>query len=305
MSLYDDVRRRVRGLALNLPTPFQGPDYYIDEAGLRSNIERYVAADVPIILLTYGTSEFYVLSDDEIARVTRIVVEAAARRALVVAATGRWWLGQTVAFARFCEEIGADCLMLTKMLPAYFRSNADVVEFHREVAGRTRIPLMFHNELDGPASVELAEKVAEVEHVVAMKQESPNYDQYVDLAQRVAGRIAVVAGAGAPLAHWAHQFGATASLTGVGQWAPRAERRYVEQMLSGQAEAGRRHLDTILPYRLLARRLGNHACIKHAMSVAGLAGGPCRPPSQNLTGEQKAQLTPVVLRTLESLGETP
>ena len=303
MSMYDDARARIRGLALNVPVPFSGPDYEIDHEGLRSNIDHWVANGVPIVLLTYGTSEYYSLSDQEIRDVTRTVVEAVAGRAFVVAATGRWWLGQAVEFAHFCEEIAADCLMLTKLPPSVLPPE-NIVSFHEEVARHTRIPLMLHHEMTGPESVELAGRLADIEHVVAMKQELADYAQYVALGQEAAGRMAVVCGGGAPLAHWAHQFGATASLTGVGQWAPGPERRYVEDLLAGRIQKARRHLDIVLPYRLLITRLGTHACIKHAMSVAGLVGGPLRPPGRDLTACQKAELEPMVRDTLARLEES-
>jgi len=294
MSAYDEARSRIRGLALNLPTPFHGPDHEIDWDGLRANLERYVAGGVPIILLTYGTSEYYVLSDEEIREVTRTVVETVAGRAFVVAATGRWWPGQTVEFAHYCEQIGADCLMLTKLSPKWIKSLDDILAYHQEVARRTRIPLMLHQELDGPASVDLSSEIADIENVVAMKQEMAGSNQYVELGLTVADRIAIISGAGAPLAQWAHEFGASASLTGVGQWAPAAEARYVENLLAGNRDAAQKHLDVILPYRLLAARLGNHGAIKFAMDVAGFAGGPCRPPGQNLTDDKKARLEPLI-----------
>jgi len=301
MSLYDDVRSRIRGLALNLPTPFRGPDFEIDFDGLRGNIERNIAAGVPVMLLTYGTSEYYVLSDDEIRQVTRATVEAVRGRACVVAATGRWWTGQAVEFARFCEDLGADCLMLTKLAPDWIKSDEDVIAYHRRVAERTRIPLMYHQEITGPRSIDLTLRIAEIEHVVALKQEQADYNQYVALGRSVAGRLAVVCGGGAPLAHWAHQFGAAASLTGVGQWAPGPEKRYVDMLLAGDVAAAQPHLEAILPYRLLAARLGNHPAIKYAMDLAGFAGGLCRPPGQNLSPGQKAQLEPVIRQTLRSL----
>jgi len=301
MSVYEQTGRRIRGLALNLPTPFHGDDYAIHEKGLRRNVERYVEAGVPVILLTYGTSEFYVQSEEEIRRVTAAVVDQVKGRAVVVAATGRWWTQQAIAFALYCEQVGADCLMLTKLLPSWIKSDEDIIDYHKVVARRTRIPLMFHQELTGPASVELAKRIADIEHVVAMKQEQQDYSQYVLLSRGISQCLAVVSGGGAPLAHWAHQLGVSASLTGVGQWAPAPEKEYVQDLLKGDLAKARKHFDIILPYRLLAAGLGNHASIKFAMDVAGYAGGPCRPPGQNLTADQKAELEPVVRETLAAL----
>jgi 4-hydroxy-tetrahydrodipicolinate synthase len=64
------------------------------------------------MLLTYGDSLFSLLTDDEVAAVTRVVAEQTAGRAAVVAADRIWWTGKTVEFARYAREVGADVLMV-------------------------------------------------------------------------------------------------------------------------------------------------------------------------------------------------
>jgi len=51
------------------------------------------------------------MSEQEIAALTRFVVERTAGRALVVAATGPWATRQSVAFAEECRTLGADVVM--------------------------------------------------------------------------------------------------------------------------------------------------------------------------------------------------
>src|SRR5688500_10128750 len=123
---YPEIRSRVRGLVLNMPVPFARGSLAVDEAGLRRNIEHWIASGVKVLLLTYGSSEFHSLSEQEIADVTRVTVETANRRALVIASSGRWWLGQQVEFARLCEKLGADALMPTVPESPGFLTLADV-----------------------------------------------------------------------------------------------------------------------------------------------------------------------------------
>ena len=106
-----EVREALTGPIASLSTPFtQNGD--IDYAGLRKLIDGNLAGGTKSALLTYGDSLYTLLSDDEIAEVTRVVADQTGKRGLTVAADGGWWTGKTVEFARYCREVGADVLMV-------------------------------------------------------------------------------------------------------------------------------------------------------------------------------------------------
>jgi dihydrodipicolinate synthase/N-acetylneuraminate lyase len=87
-------------------------DGAIDYTSLHWLIDHNISAGSSVMLLTYGDSLFSLLTDQEVADLTRVVVEQTARRALVVAADRQWWTGKMVSFARYAVEIGADMLMV-------------------------------------------------------------------------------------------------------------------------------------------------------------------------------------------------
>ena len=96
---------------MSVHTPFTR-DGAIDYGSLRGLVERGIEAGSTTMLLTYGDSLFSLLTDDEVAAVTRVVAEQTAGRAVVVAADRIWWTGKTVEFARYAREVGADVLMV-------------------------------------------------------------------------------------------------------------------------------------------------------------------------------------------------
>jgi 4-hydroxy-tetrahydrodipicolinate synthase len=290
---YQQVRDRINGLVLNIPTPFVPRSFDVDLPGLRRNVDYWVASGVKTLLLTYGTSEFCCVRDSEIADVTRAVVESAGGRALVIASTGRWWLGQTVEFAHFCEKLGADALMITIPETPGWNTLSDFdghVEFHRQIQERSKIPLVYLLVHDTGRSVEATEKVCAMEHYVGAKIDVDSYPMQHNLGRRLHDKTALICGGGGLLAYWSHQWGYHASLTGVGQWAPRLELSGVDAMVRQDIPAAKNHLDRITPFRQLAASISNHAAIKYAMDVAGLAGGPQRPPQRALSEEAKARL---------------
>jgi 5-dehydro-4-deoxyglucarate dehydratase len=106
----DELRQRLTGPIASLRVPFQR-DGEIDFRGLANSIEFDIAANTSTILLTYGDSLYSILTDDEVAAVTKAAIDCTRGRAIVVAADRMWWTGKAVSFAKFAREAGADVLM--------------------------------------------------------------------------------------------------------------------------------------------------------------------------------------------------
>ena len=63
-------------------------------------------------MVTWGDSQYSVLTDEQIAELVRVVVEQSRGRARVIAADNSWATPKAAAFAEYCKGIGADLLML-------------------------------------------------------------------------------------------------------------------------------------------------------------------------------------------------
>ena len=134
-----EVREALTGPVASLSTPFtQNGD--VDYAGLRKLIDGNLAGGSRSALLTYGDSLYTLLSDDEIAEVTRVVADQTGKRGLTVAADGGWWTGKTVEFARYCREVGADVLMVKPPIWGGSVTVDTLVAHYKEVAAE--IPVM-------------------------------------------------------------------------------------------------------------------------------------------------------------------
>src|SRR5262245_40036355 len=94
-----DLKQRIEGPILSYPTAYTS-DFKLDLAGMRRMIDAGVRAGVKVVAQTAGNSMYATLTYDEIKALTRNMVEAAAGRALTIAATGPWWTGQSVDYAR-------------------------------------------------------------------------------------------------------------------------------------------------------------------------------------------------------------
>ena len=139
MMNRDEIHKAMSGPIPSVRTPFK-KNGSIDYNSLRNMIDFDIDAGAETIMLTYGDSLYSVLTDDEVAQVTKVVVEHTANRAAVIAADRIWAPPKEIEFAKYCREIGADLLMA--LPPDWSRSctKETLVEYYASVA--EHIPVM-------------------------------------------------------------------------------------------------------------------------------------------------------------------
>ena len=137
----EEVRHALTGPVMSLGTPFH-ENGDIDYEGVRRIIDYTVdEGGSKTVIITAGDSLFTVLSDDEIAELTKVVVDHTAGRAMVIAAADFWSTRQTVEFAHYARDTGADMLMVAPPDWALSCTDDSVVEHYSRVAA-CGIPIM-------------------------------------------------------------------------------------------------------------------------------------------------------------------
>ena len=194
MISREEVRAALTGPFPSLKVPFRR-DGGIDYDGLRNVIDRAIAGGAKTALLTWGDSLYSLLTDDEVAEVTRVVAEHTAGRAMVVAADNQWWTGKTVEFAKYCREVGADVLMV--LPPDWGRSCTPETFVEHYTAIAKHIPVMVVTNVFAPAPERGLETLAalqeKVDGVVAVKDDvGGEFARKMTL--QVGDRLAVFAG---------------------------------------------------------------------------------------------------------------
>ncbi len=111
MISREDAKEIFVGPLPTVCTPFNRDDS-IDYATLAKQVDIHLSAGAKTLILTYGDSLYSVLTDQEVAEVTKAVAEQVAGRATVVAADRRWATGKEVEFAQYARSVGADILMV-------------------------------------------------------------------------------------------------------------------------------------------------------------------------------------------------
>jgi len=137
----EEVRRALFGPVMSLPTPFLTNDE-IDHDGVRRILDYTIEeGGSKTIIMTYGDSLYTLLSEDEIAELTQVVVQHVAGRAMVVASDNFGSTRQTIQFARYARGLGADMLMVRP--PDWAAScTVDTIVEHFATIAAEGIPLM-------------------------------------------------------------------------------------------------------------------------------------------------------------------
>jgi 4-hydroxy-tetrahydrodipicolinate synthase len=173
MITRQQVRECLSGPFPSIHIPFHR-DGRIDYDGLRNFIDHTIAGGSKTILLTLGDSLFTLLTDQEVAEVTKVTVEHTAKRAMVVAADKPWWTGKSVEFAQYARQVGADVVMVTP--PDWIGSCTaqTFVDHYRAIANE--IPVMIVTAVFIPRGMSFSLNVLEqvyhqVDNVVAIKDD--------------------------------------------------------------------------------------------------------------------------------------
>ena len=182
------------GVLTALVTPFRDGD--LDEDALRDLIERQIEAGVDGLVPCGSTGESATLSHKEHEVVVEIAVQAARGRVPVVAGTGSNDTAAAIEFTRHAKRAGADGALLIS--PYYNKpTQQGIVEHYAAVACAAQLPLLVYN-IPGrtgsnilPATMA---RLADIEHVVGVKEASGNLGQISELIARCPDDFDVLSG---------------------------------------------------------------------------------------------------------------
>ncbi len=163
-----------RGIFVIVVTPFT-ESYEIDEASLRKEVRFCIEAGAHGLVGPANASEFPTLSDDERKRWLAIVIDEAAGRIPVIAATTSGHALPAAALSKWSQEAGADGIMA--MPPSILSPGPQgCYDYYATISKAISIPIFIQN-YSGPAGTPmptawLARMCQEIEWVQYLKEET-------------------------------------------------------------------------------------------------------------------------------------
>ena len=282
-----------RGYVPASPTPFT-IDGAVDEGALGKLMNHYVDAGVHGVLINGSSGEWWAMTESERNRVASVAIEAVDGRIPVIVGCTAFTAKAAIALASDAQRAGADGVLFTP--PPYAHpTQEEIFNHYRLIDSEVELPMVAYNWPRGTAveiEVDTAGRIAELEHVVALKNSTASTDSvlaYIDqLADRVRLFVALISPIGLGILH---QSGGDGYIDGGGVGAPYAV-PFFEALWSGDLDAARGHA---AQWRDLTKGWINadfsgrfaapSAQLKAAMKMLGQPGGEVRQPLLPLTDD--------------------
>lgn len=268
----------------------------IDFEAMRRHLDFLIEeAKVRAVVLTWGDSLYSILTDEEIAQVTKAVVKHVDRRVFVVAADNSWWTGKTVEFAEYCVQVGADMLMV--MPPDWAHSTTvDTLVAHYRAASEP-IPVMLVTNYLGKRGtafgLELIERLCdEAPGVMALKDDVCG--AFIRKVCLLAHERWALSAGGQKQNHMnMYPYGVGGYLSTFISFKPEIAWRYYNATEAGDLDTARAVIrDCDMPFfdYVIASEGSFDAAMHGVLELAGFGKRYRRPPYHSLTDEQMEDL---------------
>jgi 5-dehydro-4-deoxyglucarate dehydratase len=276
-------------------TPFRD-DLSLDIEGLRHNLTRLMDHPVSAIVAAGGTGEMYSLTPSEHAKVVETTVQIVSGKAPVIAGVG-FNQAMAVEMAKQSAGAGADAILA---LPPYYpqADEEGLIEYYRAIGDATELGLLIYSRdwaSFSPAQVERL--AAKIPTLVAWKDGQADLRRLQMIIDRVGDRLYWIGGAGDDMVPGYYSIGIRTYTSSIATVAPKLSLALHDAAANGRREELSQLMsDCVIPlYALRARRKGYEvSAMKAMMDMAGLRGGPVRPPLPDMRDEEREELRAIL-----------
>jgi 5-dehydro-4-deoxyglucarate dehydratase len=286
-----ELRKRLHGVISFPVTPF-GKDLSLDLFGLRRNLHALLKHPICAVVAPAGTGEIHSLSPEEHLAVVKATVEEVAGRAPVL--TGVGFNPQIAAdLARNAAAAGANGILA---FPPYYPSMDDegIVGYYRAIAAATPLGVIIYSRDWFAPTAALVERIAaQVPNLIAWKDGQGDIRRFQMIRRQLGDRLHWIGGAGDDMVPAYYSMGVRTYTSSIANVAPRLSLRLHELACAGHsAELSELMSELVIPlYALRAKRKGYEvSAMKAMMDMAGMVGGPVRPPLVDLRPDEIASL---------------
>jgi 4-hydroxy-tetrahydrodipicolinate synthase len=299
---------RLSGVLVALATPLRR-DGTVDEPAVGRLVDHVLAGGVHGVLALGSTGETASLDEPARRQVLAAVVKAAAGRIPVLCGVAQPQLSSAIAEAKAAKELGAHAVLVAP--PFYYpMGQPALIDFYREVAAASPLPVMLYNipqftkVVAEPTTVAVLAREGAIQGI---KDSSRDFEYFegVCLAAREMPEFRLFTGSDSMLLA-SLAMGAAGTICGAGNVAPAMVVRIYDAYTRGDLVAARGAQDEL--YRVVAALRDGvfPTAIKSALHLMGLCEPWTAPPATRLDeraeGRLRDQLAGWGLLTKEASG---
>lgn len=279
-----------RGIIPALITPMTA-DEEVDEAGLRTLVERLIGAGVHALFVLGTNGEFIALSEAEKLNIARIAVDQARSRVPVIAGTGAYATRDVIELNCKMQDTGVNGV---SVITPYFNgaSQPELFAHYERIAHATPLPVMLYT-IPAKAGVTLAvdtvRRLAEIPNIRGIKDSGSDFDRLLQLINLRRDDFSVFTGTDS-LILWSLIAGGDGAVAATTNAVPGVVMSIWNHFQAGEIEAARRAQESLRALRD-AFALGTMPVVlKTAAAMLGMPAGPARSPAQPLDAATRERL---------------
>jgi len=290
----NELRERLGGVIAFPITPFCD-DLSLDLDGLEQNLRKLVRHPICAIVAAGGTGEMYSLTPEEHQEVVSMTVSVAGGKIPVIAGVG---FGQRLAvhLALKSADAGADGILA---FPPYYPQADDdgLFDYYAAIGTATSLGLFIYSRDGAAFTPMMVERLTRIPTLIAWKDGQGDIRRLQAIMSRVGDRLHWIGGAGDDMVQAYYATGIRTYTSSIATVAPRLSLKLHELAAAGEQEQlGPLMRNSVIPlYAIRARRKGYEvSTMKAIMDMAGLRGGPVRPPLVNIRPEEEKELRAIL-----------
>ncbi|MBX3068941.1 MAG: dihydrodipicolinate synthase family protein [Thermomicrobiales bacterium] len=290
-----DLKQQLRGVIAFTPTPFH-PDERVDYDAFAQQVNRLIINGAHTVVVCGGVGEYVSLTNDEYRECISVGVEAAAGRVPLLAGIGH---STRIAadLAEYAATVGVAGLMIN---PLYFIEppDAGLYRHYRTIADASGLGMMIFSTKGQVYGPDLIEDLAEIEEIIALKDEWGDLKLFVETRERLGDRLTWVNGMAETLTVPYFAAGAQAFTSGLINFMPNTVLDVWRLASTGKTVALEALIaEKIRPFaKLREKRKGySIAVIKEAMHLLEYCGNTLRSPLMPMHDDDRDYLQQLLI----------
>ncbi len=176
MDRFKELAQRIRGPLAPLFVPMT-TDEKVDYEAMALYVQWLVKNGVDLMWLTRGTSEYMVLDEPELLKLTATIAEAKGSKAVLISSSYIWSTRRCIRYVQLAAEHGADVVKVVVDF-RYFNSDFDedsLYGHYRDIAEATDVPLFAYTDGRPGMSFDLVRRLAAIPQVIGMKNDTDDF----------------------------------------------------------------------------------------------------------------------------------
>ncbi|MCZ2077674.1 MAG: dihydrodipicolinate synthase family protein [Bryobacterales bacterium] len=286
--------RELTGVVPPLVTPFtESGD--IDAPALREEIRYMIDTGVTGIVIGGSTGEGAGLSEDDVARLVEVSMEAAEGRVPILAGVVTNDSPEAIRVARRARDAGA-CGLQVPPPHFCFTTEPRILEaYYRAITDATGLPLIIYNVIPWAqlALRSLEKLVSNNPQIVGIKQSGGNINALADLCANLKGRVRIFTAIDDML-YPSFLMGADGTISGTSSVLPEAAVELIRLVEERRFREGLELHERLLPVWRSIEGSDFPSRVKFALRVMGRTGGfprsPFGPPTPEVAARIQAEL---------------